>query len=162
MTPEGMFHFREQRYTANEERDCKRCEAHRDWLFTYSPVVRFMNDKIRELNGALDDTNVICRRCPARLTADGQVHRMGGGFEPTMGILICANEMRNKKHMEDTLAHEMVHAYDQLRFKADFKGERDLKQAACTEVGLACPWAAHEILSGMLTDFAFSRYEHRC
>lgn len=29
----------------------------------------------------------------------------------------------------------MVHAYDQLRFEVDFRGERDLRQAACTEVG---------------------------
>ena len=39
MTPEGMFHFREWRYTVHEERDCKRCEEYRDWLFTYSLTV---------------------------------------------------------------------------------------------------------------------------
>lgn len=136
VTNEGIFHYRENRYRANEERDVKRCEEYRDWLFAYSPTVRFLNDRIAELNHgrAMDAASVVCRRCPARLTSDLQVQRQGGGFEPAHGILVCANEVRNRSHLEDTLAHEMVHAYDQLRFDVDFRGERDLKQAACTEV----------------------------
>lgn len=62
------------------------------------------------------------------------MERQSGGFEPAHGILICANEVRNRGHLEDVLAHEMVHAYDCLRFEVDFRGERNLKQAACTEV----------------------------
>lgn len=137
VTNEGVFHYRENRYRANEERDVRRCEEYRDWLFAYSPTVRFLNDKIAELNHGrpMGPANVVCRRCPARLTADLQVQRQGGGFEPAHGILVCANEVRNRSHLEDTLAHEMVHAYDQLRFEVDFRGERSLKQAACTEVG---------------------------
>ena len=54
-------------------------------------------------------------------------------FSPDHGILICANEMRDKKHLEDTLAHEMVHAWDHLRWKVDWA---DLRHAACTEVSL--------------------------
>lgn len=137
VTNEGIFHYREHRYRANESRDVKRCEEYRDWLFAYSPTVRFLNDKIAELNHGqgMTPANVLCRRCPARLTAGLQVERQSGGFEPAHGILVCANEVRNRGHLEDTLAHEMVHAYDQLRFEVDFRGERDLRQAACTEVG---------------------------
>ena len=62
--------------------------------------------------------------------------RQGGGFSPDHGILICANEMRSRGHLEDTLAHEMVHAWDHLRFKVDWA---DLRHAACTEVGLFSP-----------------------
>ena len=134
MTKEGMFHYREWRYKVHEERDCKRCDEYRDWLFTYSPVVRFLNGKIGDLNGKLDSSNVICQRCPARLDEDGQVHRQGGGFSPDHGIMLCANEIRDKKHLEDTLAHEMVHAWDHLRWKVDWAGDKDLKHAACTEV----------------------------
>lgn len=136
VTNEGIFHYREDRYRANESRDVARCEEYRDWLFAYSPTVRFLNDKIAELNHGqgMTPANVVCRRCPARLTADRQVERQSGGFEPRHGILVCANEVRNRGHLEDTLAHEMVHAYDQLRFEVDFRGERDLRQAACTEV----------------------------
>jgi mitochondrial inner membrane protease ATP23 len=41
--------------------------------------------------------------------------------------------MRDRGHLEDTLAHEMVHAYDHLRFKLDWSGA-DLRHAACSEV----------------------------
>jgi mitochondrial inner membrane protease ATP23 len=134
MTPEGMFHYRESRAQVNEERICKTCENDRDWLFQFSPIVRFMSEKVEALNGKLDSSNVICRRCPARLTEDGQVHRQSGGFDPNRGILICANVIRDRKHLEDTLAHEMVHAWDHLRWKVDWVGDKDLRHAACTEV----------------------------
>lgn len=75
----------------------------------------------------------MCRRCPTRIDENGRRVRQGGGFSPDHGIQICANEMRSQGHMEDTLAHEMVHAWDHLRFKVDWA---DLRHAACTEVGL--------------------------
>ncbi|KAL6698739.1 peptidase M76 family domain-containing protein [Trichoderma pleuroticola] len=146
MTPEGLFHYREWRYKVHEERDCKRCDEYRDWLFTYSPAVRFLSGKIQDLNGKLDASNVLCRRCPARLEEDGQVHRQSGGFSPNHGILICANEIRDRKHLEDTLSHEMVHAWDHLRWQVDWMGDKDLKHAACTEIRASmlsgeCRWS---------------------
>jgi inner membrane protease ATP23 len=81
-----------------------------------------MSDRITELNGDLNATNVRCRRCSTR---------QAGGFSPDHGIQICANEMRSQGHLEDTMAHEMMHAYDHLRFKVDWA---DLRHAACTEI----------------------------
>jgi len=134
VTREGMEHYREDRYRANEARDCARCEKYRDYLFAYSPSVRYLRGKISALNGNLDETNVICRRCPGRVAEDGSVVRQAGGFSPAHGILLCANEVRNKGHLEDTLAHEMVHAWDHLRWKVDWAGQKDLRHSACTEV----------------------------
>lgn len=153
MTKEGQFHYREWRYKVHEERDCKRCEEYRDWLFVYSPVVRFLSDKIQGLNGKLDASNILCRRCPSRLEEDGSVNRQAGGFDPKHGILICANEMRDRKHMEDTVAHEMVHAWDHLRWKMDWTGDRDLKHAACTEIRASmlsgeCRWTREAFTRG--------------
>ncbi|UQC78347.1 peptidase M76 family protein [Colletotrichum lupini] len=153
MTAEGAFHYREARYRANEERDCKRCEEHRDWLLAFSPTVRFLNEKIAGLNGTLDASNIQCRRCPARLTEDGEVHRQSGGFSPAHGIMICANEVRDRKHLEDTLSHEMVHAWDHLRWKVDWMGDLDLKHAACTEIRASmlsgeCRWTREAFTRG--------------
>jgi inner membrane protease ATP23 len=164
MTKEGMFHYREWRYKVHEERDCKRCEENRDWLFTYSPVVRFMSEKIGDLNGKLNASNVVCRRCPARLTEDGNIHRQSGGFSPEHGILLCANEMRDRKHLEDTLAHEMVHAYDHLRFKVDWTGDKDLKHAACTEIRASmlsgeCRWTREAFTRG---NWSLTQQFQRC
>lgn len=54
-----------------------------------------------------------------------------GGFSPDHGILLCQNRFMNKKHMEDTLAHELIHAFDHCRFKVDWM---NLRHHACTEV----------------------------
>ncbi|TRX91757.1 hypothetical protein FHL15_007310 [Xylaria flabelliformis] len=133
ITPEGVFHYRESRYRANEERDCKACEKWRDFALQHSPTVVFLRQKIEALNGRIDASNVVCARCPARLTEDGQVHGQSGGFDPARGILICSNAVSSQSHVEDTLAHEMVHAWDHLRWKMDWTGDKDLKHAACTE-----------------------------
>lgn len=111
----------------NEETDCKRCEKDKKWLFDNSPIVRFMAHNISLLgpaNGeaAITPERVRCRRCDTK---------QSGGFDPQYGILVCANQLRNRGHLEDTLAHEMVHAYDHLRFKLD---PFDLRHAACMEI----------------------------
>ena len=87
------------------------------------PVIRYLSDNIRQLGGDLHNHNIYCRRC---------TNRKAGGFDPEYGILICANEMKDQGHLEDTMAHEMVHAYDHLRFKIDWTN--NLRHAACTEV----------------------------
>ncbi|KUJ19184.1 uncharacterized protein LY89DRAFT_581551, partial [Mollisia scopiformis] len=143
MTSEGQNAFREDAYIRNETRDCARCDEWRDWCFQYSPTVIFMRKNISALNGDLNATNVLCRRCPTRKDENGNWVRQGGGFSPDHGILICANEMRDRKHLEDTLAHEMVHAWDHLRWKVDWA---DLRHAACTEIRASslsgeCRWS---------------------
>lgn len=111
----------------NEERDCKQCDADKEWLFQNSPIVRFMKhnlDLLGPADGAATITpdRVRCRRCDTK---------QSGGFDPNYGILICANQLRDRGHLEDTLAHEMVHAYDHLRFKLN---PYDLRHAACMEI----------------------------
>lgn len=146
MTDKGKEQFRVAQDIRHEAADCKRCEDQRDYLLQYSvcypspspfvsvffanadsmrkgPVIRFMSDTIRQLGGDLSSHNIYCRRCS---------NRKAGGFDPNYGILLCANEMRDQGHVEDTMAHEMVHAYDHLRFKVDWAD--NLRHAACTEV----------------------------
>jgi inner membrane protease ATP23 len=82
-----------------------------------------MTENIQKLGGDLSSHNIYCRRC---------TNRKAGGFDPNYGILICANEMRDQGHLEDTMAHEMIHAHDHLRFKIDWTD--NLRHAACTEV----------------------------
>jgi inner membrane protease ATP23 len=146
MTPIGQHYFREDKYIQNEARDCKNCDEWRDWCFKYSPTVIFLRKNIEALNGDLNAKNVRCRRCPTRRTEEGGFVRQGGGFSPDHGILICANEMRDRKHLEDTLAHEMVHAWDHLRWKVDWA---DLRHAACTEVWLLQNWYERMVLMGI-------------
>ena len=126
MSPEGQKNYWHDADIRYEAVDCKRCESQRDWLLQYSPIIRFMSDNIKQLGGDLGKHNIRCRRCETG---------MQGGFDPTYGIKICANYTEGKSKMEDTMAHEMVHAYDHLRFKVNWDS-KDLRHVACTEV---CP-----------------------
>jgi len=135
MSDEGKEQYRVARDIRNEASDCQRCEDQRDYLLKYSPIIRFLSDNIRQLGGDISSHNIFCRRCTTR---------KAGGFDPDYGIQICANEMRNRGHLEDTMAHEMVHAYDHLRFKLDW--DDNLRHAACTEIRASslsgeCRWA---------------------
>ena len=112
----------------NEATDCKRCDEDKSWLFNHSPIIRFLKHNIDLLgpsdgSASIGPSQVICARCD---------DKQSGGFDPEYGIMICANQMRNRGHMEDTLAHEMVHAFDHLRFKMD--AVNNLRHAACTEI----------------------------
>jgi len=123
MNEQGLKQYVEARDVRMEEIDCKKCEKQRDYLLQYSPVIRFMRDNINQLGGDIHSGNVRCRRCTTL---------QSGGFDPEYGIRICANQLRNQGHLEDTMAHEMVHAYDHLRFRV--KWRNDLRHAACTEI----------------------------
>ena len=131
LTNTATSHDRDQYFRTkdilNEERDVQRCEENRDWLFKNSPIIRFMAHNISLLgpsdgSAQITPANVRCRRCDTR---------QSGGIDSEYGILLCANQFRDRGHLEDTLAHEMVHAYDHLRFKLD---PLDLRHAACMEI----------------------------
>nr|Q4X261.2 RecName: Full=Mitochondrial inner membrane protease atp23 [Aspergillus fumigatus Af293] len=153
MTDEGKEQFRIARDIRNEAADCKRCEDQRDYLLQYSPIIRFLSDNIRQLRGDLSSHNIYCRRCTSR---------KAGGFDPEYGILLCANEMKDQGHLEDTMAHEMVHAYDHLRFKVDWTD--NLRHAACTEIRASslsgeCRWAREFFRRGQ---WKFTQQHQEC
>lgn len=111
----------------NSEAYCKRCETNRDYLLQYSPIVRFMREEVAKLGGDINDKNVICRMC---------TQEQSGGFHLDHGILLCANKFRNRGHQEDTMVHEMVHAWDHLKWKVE---QDDLRHQACLEVCISIP-----------------------
>ena len=57
-----------------------------------------MSDEIGRLGGHIGRENIYCMPCD-------EDSRHSGGFNPRFGIKLCANEMRNRGHVEDTLAH---------------------------------------------------------
>lgn len=101
---------------------CQSCEQYRDWMFQFSPSVRFMMDHVKRLGGNLSAKNIVCEECD---------DLKGGGFHPQYGILLCSNRMTDKWQLEDVMAHELVHAYDHLKFEVD---PSNLRHHACTEI----------------------------
>lgn len=101
---------------------CKRCESNKDYLLQYSPIIRFLSDEVYKLGGDLGKQNILCRMC---------TNEQSGGFSVDHGILLCANKFRNRGHQEDTMAHEMVHAWDHLKWKVE---GNNMRHQACLEV----------------------------
>ncbi|GAA5962468.1 hypothetical protein JCM21900_006403 [Sporobolomyces salmonicolor] len=126
-----------------EMQDCKRCEKWRDDLARESPIIRFMLQHISLLPPAPDSSMpspissdsptphlplpIVCKPCPPT---------MAGGYSSALGVLLCQNRFMSKSHMEDALAHELVHAWDERRFEV--RGGKtwaeDLRAHACTEI----------------------------
>ena len=112
-----------------DRKQCATCYRDRDWVLNYSPTVRFMVQQIKKLealgryNGLkFDEGKIICDYCP---------DWKSGGFHPEVGVLLCQNRLRDKWHLEDTLSHELVHWYDNMKWNVDWL---DLRHHACSEI----------------------------
>eukprot|EP00842_Homolaphlyctis_polyrhiza_P005777 jgi/Hompol1/61/HPOL_003977-RA len=57
-----------------------------------------------------------------------------GGFAPAHGIVLCETQLMSKQHTEDTMAHELIHAYDFCTVKINWNRCRDV---ACSEIRAA-------------------------
>lgn len=128
MSTEGQKKYWEDADQRYSELDCKFCEDNRDVLLKTSPIIRYMNDNIQKLGGNLGRNNIRCRTCKTGML---------GGFDHKYGIVVCANYIKSKSMLEDVISHEMVHAYDHLRFKTNLDHESSLKEIACSEVGFS-------------------------
>ncbi|BGP38467.1 Mitochondrial inner membrane protease atp23 [Rhodotorula kratochvilovae] len=119
--------------------DCRRCEKWRDELARESPIVRFLLQHISLLPPPPDSKMPAPEQSdtphlPIPITCSPCPPTMAGGFSSELGILLCQNRFMSRKHMEDALAHELVHAWDERRFKPRGKWGEDLRAHACTEI----------------------------
>ncbi|KAK4047565.1 Mitochondrial inner membrane protease atp23 [Microbotryomycetes sp. JL201] len=118
-------------------KECKTCEKWRDELTRESPIIRFMLQHVSLLppppNAPPAETSptphlplpIVCKPCPPTLA---------GGYSSSLGILLCQNRFMSKRHVEDALAHELVHAWDERRFEVKGEWAKDLRAHACTEI----------------------------
>ena len=99
--------------------------------------VQTLRDALAKLGVATGSELVRCEQCPA----DAEV---AGGFVPSQGQIVLCQQWVAKQpgEVENTLAHEMVHAYDDARAYLDWT---NLTHQACTEIRAAhlsgdCTW----------------------
>ncbi|KAI5796649.1 peptidase M76 family-domain-containing protein [Geopyxis carbonaria] len=134
------------------EKESQRCKTFLDFLKNNSPMVIFMLDEIRKAGGSLNENNIQCLPCDSM---------QSGGFSPRYGVLLCQNHLRDRGHTEDTLAHELVHVYDHLKFDIDWQ---DLKHHACSEIRASslsgeCRWTRELFTRGV---WDFTRQHQAC
>ena len=69
------------------------------------------------------DRHLVCEPCGPTVA---------GRFDPEQTqVVLCENNIYSQGHMNDTLTHELVHAYDHCRAHVDWN---NLQHIACTEV----------------------------
>ncbi|CCH42778.1 Mitochondrial inner membrane protease ATP23 [Wickerhamomyces ciferrii] len=122
LTKEESKKYENDKIYKKNLKDCEKCYNYRDWILNYSPTVIFMLQQIKKTGVEIKDDEIICDLCD---------EWKGGGFNPELGILLCQNRIIDKWHLEDTLAHELVHYYDNSKFKVNWV---DLKHHACSEI----------------------------
>ncbi|GMM28559.1 putative metalloprotease [Martiniozyma asiatica (nom. inval.)] len=111
--------------TPEEISQCKSCDEFKNFSLNYNPSVIFMRQQIQQLGGFVPPNEIKCQICPtAKL----------GGFHPEHGIQLCANYLDDKWTTGDVLTHELIHWYDNSRFKVDWM---NLRHHACSEIRAA-------------------------
>ncbi|KAJ7134410.1 peptidase M76 family-domain-containing protein [Mycena epipterygia] len=128
------------------------CEEKKLKFMERSSAVVFMLKHLRAAGCELPPSNVICAPCD---------RRSAGGFNPQKGaIVLCQGVFFGDAHMENTMVHEMIHMFDQCRFKVDWD---NLRHHACSEIRANslsgdCRWA-RELRIG---SFAFTKHHQDC
>lgn len=87
------------------------------------PIVVFMLKHLKLSGCAFPESAVQCYPCP---------NTTAGGFHPVYGVLLCQNRYFSKRHLEDTLTHELIHAFDHCKFNVDWAN--NIRHHACSEV----------------------------
>jgi hypothetical protein len=93
-------------------------------LRALGPSIVFMLKHLDIAGCPFTAKSIQCHPCPPTRS---------GGFSPEHGILLCQDRFFSKRHMEDTIVHEMIHAFDHCRFDVKWL---DLRHHACSEVCL--------------------------
>ncbi|TPX35734.1 hypothetical protein SmJEL517_g01958 [Synchytrium microbalum] len=103
-------------------KDHERCEKWKEYLLKNSPVITFLHTS---LPAPLTPSHFVCMPCPPTIS---------GGFAPSIGIVLCQNRLVSQRHLEDTLAHELVHVYDHETTSVKWDS---CEQYACSEIRAA-------------------------
>lgn len=117
-----------------------RCEKYLQRLLRGSPMVKFLLDALTKSN--CKHPQIRCVPCPPETQATGT-------YDPKTGVTLCQNWIDNGLQAEDTIAHELIHAYDHCRVKFD---QDSCLHNACSEIRAAnlsgdCKWS-REVFRG--------------
>lgn len=130
----------------------KNCERVKRALMSQSPVIIFLKTALDRLNCNIEAKDISCQPCDAQST---------GGYIPGKGIVLCENRLYTKKMAENTIAHEMIHMFDDHRFEVDWN---NLRHQACSEIRASsmsgeCRWTKELRFGNIKT---FRKHHQEC
>jgi inner membrane protease ATP23 len=129
-----------------------KCEKWKQKLFQSSPVVQFMLEQLKKVGCEFNfDKHFLCAPCDLSRS---------GGFLPSHGVLLCQNRLMHKQHLQDTLIHELIHAFDHCTTHVNWN---NCEQLACSEIRAVslsgeCQWLK-ELSRG---NFAIAKQHQVC
>ena len=113
----------------------EKCQSELNDVLHNNPTITFLLDKIESSGCAIDRAKFFkIEKCSKQVC---------GGFVPEKGVSVCHNHIQTRTEMENLLAHELIHAYDDCtRRQMDWM---DVRHHACSEVRAAnlsgdCHW----------------------
>jgi inner membrane protease ATP23 len=113
-----------------------KCTERLSFAISRSAKAQTLIDAIEGLGCKIPDDFLSCRPCDANISGgfvvDSNSNRAGSSsnvYKPQ--IIMCENKKVEKETFENTLVHELVHAYDQCKVKMDWK---NCLHHACTEI----------------------------
>ncbi|KAI9330066.1 peptidase M76 family-domain-containing protein [Obelidium mucronatum] len=104
------------------EKDSLRCEKWKGKLLKNSAMVKFMMENLERVGCPFDESHFVCTPCDTN---------RAGGFSPAVGVVLCQDKFLDRQHMEDTVTHELVHAFDHCTTNINWKSP---EQHACAEI----------------------------
>ncbi|KAJ3239184.1 Mitochondrial inner membrane protease atp23 [Chytriomyces hyalinus] len=110
------------RDTAQDEIDKAKCEKWKGKLLSNSAMAKFMLENLEKVGCPFNASHFVCMPCDSN---------RAGGFSPDAGVVLCQNKFLNRQHMEDTITHELVHAFDHCTTNINWKSP---EQHACAEI----------------------------
>ncbi|CAM9825913.1 unnamed protein product [Ectocarpus sp. 8 AP-2014] len=115
------------------EKQLSRCEEMVQYSLQRCPKVKFMREKLEKLGCEMPTGMFTCRPCEGMDISGGFIPPAKGtdGKPSRAEVVLCSDKGVNQTMMDHTMAHELIHAYDQCRVKLD---RTNCLHVACTEI----------------------------
>ncbi|KAK9765742.1 Mitochondrial inner membrane protease atp23 [Basidiobolus ranarum] len=110
---------------SKREKECKRCEDWKDEIIQKNTMVKTLLGAMKRAGCNFEKKHFRCVPCD---------NSGSGGFSAEEGIILCQNHFISRPHMEETVVHELIHAFDYCKYNLDLT---NCKHHACTEVRAA-------------------------
>lgn len=103
----------------------EKCQKYLLELFVSSPIILYMKDALKQAGCPLFVNDIQCVPCSTDLP-------ISGFYRPGKGVFLCEETIYSPTHLQETLTHELLHAFDYCTKDIDLSN--NCIQNICTEV----------------------------
>jgi inner membrane protease ATP23 len=112
----------------------KKCLKRLGGTVEHNMVVHKLMDSIVNLGCKLPEEFLSCRKCGPHMSGGFLLPQQGKEDSYVPKVVLCNNDNIDFISFNNTIIHELIHAYDACRAKVDWK---NCSHIACTEIRAA-------------------------